>query len=116
MDVTPLIRRDQNIIQSYKDGELKISGARYTHPVIVTFDKVHDWSGVIDAAQFERLKNETDILLIGLKGEVPFLTPQQRSAFKDMGLSVDVMAAGAACRTFNVLTAEGRRVAAALVC
>ncbi len=114
MDITPLIRRDQNIIQSYKNGSLKISGVIYDHPAIVTYNRVLPWSGKIDLDAFQILKNDIDILLIGLSGDVPFLTSQQRASFKEAGLSVDIMDIGAACRTFNVLTAEGRRVAAAL--
>lgn len=44
-----------------------------------------------------------------------FLLPPLMQALKKRGLSVECMDTGAACRTYNVLMAEGRRVAAALL-
>lgn len=116
-DITPLIRPDQKIIQSYSQGRFKISGEVFENPVIVTQMSVTEWPNAeprnpnID--DFVNL--DVDVLLIGAgKSTLPLL-PQQRAAFRTAGVSVDVMDTGAACRTFNVLTAEGRRVAAALV-
>jgi uncharacterized protein len=55
-----------------------------------------------------------DILLIGA-GLIPFPIPQPlRWRFRDAGISADVMTTAAACSTYNVLLAEGRRVAALL--
>ena len=44
-----------------------------------------------------------------------FLPKDLRNALRDAGLSVDIMDTGAACRTYNVLMAEGRQVACALL-
>jgi uncharacterized protein len=56
-----------------------------------------------------------DILLIGA-GMIPFPVPDTlRWRFRDAGISADAMTTAAACSTFNVLFAEGRRVAALLV-
>jgi uncharacterized protein len=41
--------------------------------------------------------------------------PALRAALRGAGIAVEPMDTGAACRTFNVLLAEGRRVAAALI-
>lgn len=116
-DITPLIRADQKIIQSYASGKFRISGEVFDHAVIVTQLSVRQWpnSNAMspDPEIFKDI--DADILLIGAGQSATPLPPRQRAAFRAIGLSVDVMDTGAACRTFNVLTAEGRRVAAALI-
>jgi uncharacterized protein len=123
MDVTPLIPPDQKVIQSYTEGRFRISGEIFETPVIVGAGFVQPWNipaGLTaiapeDADQFQFLSGKIDVLLIGTGATATFLMPAIRQAFKDKGLPVEVMDTGAACRTFNVLSAEGRRVAAALV-
>ena len=119
MDVTPLLRSDQKIIQAYAQGRFKISGTHYEGPIMVTTLSVTPWANAdinnLTPAAFDHLKGEVDVLLIGAGSRSVLLMPDKRAAFRDAGFtSVEVMDTGAACRTFNVLTAEGRRVAAAL--
>jgi uncharacterized protein len=56
-----------------------------------------------------------EVLLIGCGDRMALLPRETRQALRDAGPAVDVMATAAACRTFNVLVAEQRRVAAALI-
>ena len=57
---------------------------------------------------------EIDVVLLGTGKIMQILNPALRRELKAVGLSVEAMDTGAACRTYNVLMAEGRRVAAAL--
>ncbi len=117
VDVTPLLRPDQKIIQSYAGGRFKISGQTYDQHVIVGTDFVREWvpSAELNPADFSFLAEQIDVLLIGTGKSATFMLPALRQQFRAQGLPVDIMDTGAACRTFNVLTAEGRRVAAALM-
>ncbi len=123
MDVTPLIKSGTQVLQGYADGGFKVSGVRYEGAVIVMASGTRGW-GVKKAfselvlEDFQALINQADdidVVLLGCGGTIAFLPPALRSALKEAGLSVDVMDSGAACRTYNVLVAEGRRVAAALL-
>ena len=114
-DVTPLLKAGQKIIQSYAAGKFKVSGEYYESAVILTPYEVESWNGDMSPEAFARYKGEVDVLIIGSGKKGELLLPQQRVAFKEAGFSVEIMDTGAACRTFNVLTAEGRRVAAALI-
>ncbi len=120
MDVMPLIRSDQKIIQSYKLGIFKISGEVYDHPVYVTPSGVVLWD-VDGKVSVDDLKPEyfdflikqaddIDVVLLGCGKTMVFMPQVLDEAFKAVGLSVDIMDTGAACRTYNVLMAEGRRV------
>ncbi len=125
MDVTPLVRKGQQIIQSYAGGTFKVSGVSYDGPIIVMPDgcqvgnisqdtslddlSVNDFQPLIDNA------NEIDVVLLGCGSTMAFISPTLRNDLKQPGVSVDVMDTGAACRTYNVLMAEGRRIVCALL-
>jgi uncharacterized protein len=117
-DVTPLLRPTQKIIQSYTQGRFKISGDVFEGGVIVGADFVQSWDAsadLADVSQFKFLKGSCDVLLIGTGKSASPLTPAMRQIFRAEGLNAELMDTGAACRTFNVLTAEGRQVVAALI-
>ena len=117
MDVTPLVRADAQIIQSYKGGSFKVSGEVYEGAVFVTPDQTSLW----DIEGFDAITPEVfagmdvDVILLGTGARMQFLPLNVRTAMKEAGLAVEVMDTAAACRTFNVLMAEGRRVLAALL-
>ena len=56
-----------------------------------------------------------EILIIGTGKRHEMISPELRRALKEHGVGFDTMDTGAACRTFNILLGEGRRVAAALI-
>lgn len=121
MAVQPVAPADRQFIQGYGPGRFRVSGVEHRGSVIVTPDRTVGWSAapgplaegaigeIIAAAQ------GAEILLLGAGPRIRLLPPAQRQALRDAGLVVDVMDTGAACRTYNVLVMESRRVAAALV-
>jgi uncharacterized protein len=122
MDVTPLIRSEQKIIQSYAAGRFRVSGQIYETPILVTVTEVVAWpvSGIdqifMDSAVEFLLQHalSCDVLLMGLGAQNAQIDFDVRRKLKDKKLNCEFMDTPAACRTFNVLTAEGRQVAAAL--
>lgn len=122
MDVTPLIKSGTQVVQSYAGGRFKVSGQVYDGGVIVTPVGTREWDAPESVAgltldHFQSLIDESrdiDVVLLGCGARPAFLPLKVKTALKDKGLSVDVMDTGAACRTYNVLVAEGRRVAAVL--
>ena len=123
MDVTPLIRADQQVIQSYNNGRFRVSGLSYESAVFVFPDKTLPWDfskninelAVDDFAPLFAYAHEVDVVLLGCGDEMIFIPPSFRMSLKEHGLIIDVMDTGAACRTYNVLMAEGRRVVAAML-
>lgn len=124
MDVTPLIPRGQKIIQKYAGGVFRVSGESYDHPVIVSPDQVFPWSvssrdvaalTIHDFKDVIDLSPQTDVFLMGCGATMAFLPPDLKKELKNQSVVLDLMDTGAACRTYNVLMAEGRRVAALLL-
>ncbi len=122
MDITPLVPEGRQIIESYGDDGFSISGERYPGSVIVWPEGVADWAvSGIGAAAIETLdamfaaEPPIEILLIGSGATFEMAPAALRSALGARRVSIESMDTGAACRTYNVLMAEDRRVAAALI-
>jgi len=124
MDVTPLIPAGRQIVESYGDGRFRVSGQVFEGSVLVMTDRTAAWSATdIAGATVESLAAVTevaragtiDLLLVGCGARMAPLPPGLRQAFRELGVVMEPMDTGAACRTYNVLMAEGRRVAAALI-
>ena len=120
-EVAPVDPRGRSVIQSYGDGRFRISGTILTGSVIVLVDAVLPWpEGDAGTVSIESLAAVVDadpaveILLLGTGRTMRPLDPRLRAALKRHGIVGDAMDTGAACRTFNVLAGEDRRVAAAL--
>jgi uncharacterized protein len=121
MDVTPLIRRDTKIIQSYRGGTFKISGSVYPMPVIVMADQVIPWPEGIQElilesfAKLEPFIGKVETILLGTGNQQERLSLPLKQAIKQrLNMAIEPMDTGAACRTYNVLVAEGRPIAALL--
>ena len=109
-----------NTISAYGEDYVVVNGQRRDSSVIVLRDRVVDWP----AASFERLTAENfgflqdlevDIVLLGTGPRQRFPHPRLTAALMRAGIGVEVMDTQAACRTYNILVAEERRVAAALL-
>jgi uncharacterized protein len=124
MDLTPLIPQGRQIVESYGDGRFRVGGALHACSILVFPDHTIDWP-VADIASvtFESLAPVTaagesgavNLLLIGCGTRMMRIPTPLRTALRAKGIVVEPMDTGAACRTYNVLAAEGRNVAAALI-
>jgi len=121
VDVTPMITADRKVIQSYGKGGFKISQEDFSGPVLVFPSLVTAWDvpatpQELEITHFAPLigADDVDVVLFGGGEKAVFLPPEIREMLAAQGLMVEAMDTGAACRTYNVLLAEERRIAAAL--
>lgn len=111
------------IIQGYGNGGFTTSGVRHNGSVVVLRDKAMPWLppsdlstlAMTDFAPVIDASAGVDIVLLGCGSRAAMLPPALRADLRAAGISVETMDTGAACRTFNLLQMEGRRVAAMLV-
>jgi uncharacterized protein len=109
-----------NLIRGYSETELRIGQQRLTRSCIVTAARlITDWEPATFAdltpAHLETIfALEPELVLLGTGPTQRFATAEVRAAFTQRHVGLEVMQLGAACRTFNVLLQEERRVAAAL--
>ena len=122
MDITPKVPAGRQVIEGYGAAGFRINGELHARPVIVWPERVVPWpvSGLADAAveSFAPLFSAApriEILLIGGGARFAHAPAALATALAARGLAVECMDTGAACRTYNVLMSEDRRVAAALL-
>ena len=110
------------VIRSYGPGHFLISDRDWREPVLVTPTATVPL-GVARAEEIapemlaflKTLPTPTELLVLGCGTRAIFVPPAQRAALKAAGLGLEVVDTGSACRIYNVLLAEGRWVAAALI-
>jgi uncharacterized protein len=110
----------RNLFTGYGPNYVSVNGNRWESSVIVLPDRTERW----DVAGFDALTEDTftrlaelpiEILLLGSGARLRFPHPRLTQALIRAGIGLEVMDTQAACRTYNILLEEGRRVAAALL-
>jgi len=109
-------------VDAYGNGGFRFAEMSHRGSILCLPSGVHGWQPAnpsrLTPEDFAQVLAEADgiqIMLIGLGREPGLLPAPLREAFRQAGMSVDAMTTGAAVRTYNVLLAEDRAVAAALV-
>jgi uncharacterized protein len=102
-------------IDGYGPGFFRIGGHVYEGPVVAAYSGVSAWGGYDDISTLKALAGQVDVLFIGTGKEIAHIPQSLREALEDAGLGVEVMNSPSACRTYNILLSEGRRIAAALL-
>lgn len=111
----------QYLIRAYEPGRIKIGEQQYRHSLILGREQlIADWrpqqSNELRHEDFEPvLALQPEILLLGTGNRLQFPSPSLTAGLLQAGIGVEVMDTAAACRTFNILLAEQRRVVAALM-
>ena len=111
---------NSHLITAYGADYIEIDKLRYHNNLIVTADKlILDWQATdfaslsqADLAQLVELKPE--VVLLGTGEKHQFLHPKNYANLTKLGIPLECMTTGAACRTYNFLMSEGRNVAAAI--
>ena len=121
MELAPVIPSGRQVIESYGPRGFRVTGLVYARSILVFPDATLDWDVAgIATVTAETLRpvierGSTEILLLGCGARMERVPAALRQALKNSGISLEPMDTGAACRTYNVLLAEDRRVAAALL-
>jgi len=118
MELTAVNPAGRQIIERYGAGGFRVSGVIYAGPVLVFSDRTLPWVAAAPTAESLAPVVEhrgIELLLLGLGRRIAPVPPALRVWLKGEGIAVEPMDTGAACRTYTVLIAEDRRVAAALL-
>ncbi len=102
-------------VDGYGEGFFRIGGEVYNGAVLTGAMGTSAWGGYEDRAALLSLAGDVDVLFIGTGPEVAHIPGDLRAALEGAGLGVETMNSPAACRTYNVLLSEGRRIALAVL-
>ena len=112
---------EKNIFSGYGPGYVVVNNKKYENSMITMPDKIiENWQAPtvekLSKEHFELLiPYEPEIILLGTGATLRFPSPLVTKDLLESKIGVEVMDTNAACRTYNILMAEGRNVAAALL-
>lgn len=102
-------------VGGYGPGFFRIGGKVITGGLIVAPGREPGvWGGYADRVPLMAMAASVDVLFIGTGAEIGHIPDDLRATLEAEGIGVEVMASPAACRTYNVLLSEGRRVGLAV--
>ena len=122
MDISPRLAPGRLVVESYGGGGFRVAGRRYDGAILIVGESVAPWP--VSAPGDVSLDNLTPVLaaapavelvLFGCGARAAAVSAALRAGLSRRGVGIEPMDTGAACRTFNVLAGEDRRVAAALL-
>ena len=102
-------------VDGYGPGFFRIGGQVYEGSVLSGPTGTTAWGGFPDVEALLALSEHVDVLFIGTGKDLTHIPTDLRTRLEEVGLGVEIMNSPAACRTYNVLLSEGRRVALALI-
>ena len=109
------------LVTGYGDGWIEINNTRYTQSLIVLPNlliqdwQVSDFDSLTEESFRKLLELKPEVVLLGTGQKHRFLHPRISRELTATNISLESMDTAAACRTYNILMAEGRHVAAALI-
>ncbi len=115
MRLTEITYDDSMPIDGYGPGFFRIGGKVVEGPLTLLPTGLKPWGGYQDTEALQAAAGRIDVLFVGTGAEIAHPPAAFRAALEAVGIGVETMASPAACRTYNVLLSEGRRVGVALI-
>ncbi|NNM59862.1 MAG: hypothetical protein HKM04_08615 [Legionellales bacterium] len=121
MQLTETYYADQFPIEAYECGRLKMNGQFFEHSVIINTGQMPKQWHVQNTQELTRadlqllLQDQPEVILLGTGAQLIFPAFELIHDISHQGVGIEVMDTGAACRTYNLLLAEGRKVLAGLI-
>lgn len=109
-----------NLFTAHGAGYVEINRVRHQGSLVVSADSITPWppasfEALEDAHFAQLLALQPELVIFGSGSTLRFPHPRLSAALTNAGIGVEVMDTSAACRTYNILLAEDRRVVAALL-
>ena len=115
MRLNEVVYTDAKPVDGYGAGFFRIGGEVYKGALVVLPTGIAPWGGLDDAQTLIDAADAIDVVFIGTGAEIAHISAPLRKMLEDAGLGVEVMSSPTACRTYNVVLSEGRRVGLALL-
>jgi uncharacterized protein len=110
-----------NVVTGQGKGWVRVGAQEYRAPIVLTADAIVEgfapggFDTLTEADLAALLEHKPEVVLLGTGATHRFPHPRLTRALAEAGVGVEVMDTPAACRTFNILAAEGRKVVAVLL-
>lgn len=115
MQLTEITYTEAQPVEGYGPGFFRIGGQVLHGACLITPWEAGGWGGLEDAAALLALAGRVDVIFLGMGADIAHPPAALRQQMETADIGLEVMSSPAACRTYNVLLSEGRRVALALL-
>lgn len=115
MEIREITYPDARPVEGYGPGFFRIGAERMEGALLVTASAARGWQGLDDTAPLLALAGEVDVILLGTGNAMLGVPAALTRSIEAAGMGLEPMASPTACRTYNMLLAEGRRVALAVL-
>ena len=111
----------ENLITAYSEQSISVNHQRFEHSLIVAPTQlITDWKTnafkQLEESDFEKIASlNPEVVLLGTGKQHQFIHPRLIKALTEANIAVECMSTDAACRTYNILMSEDRKVVAALI-
>lgn len=106
---------DAKPVDGYGPGFFRVAGKVEEGNLLISPTGISAWGGLSDVETLLTLADQIDVLFVGTGKEIQHLPANVRTTLEQAGIGVETMNSPSACRTYNVLLSEGRRVALAVL-
>lgn len=111
MQFNEMTYHDATPIEAYGAGYFRIANTRIDRGILAYAQGFGPWGGYDDLNTILALKDHVDFILLGTGDAISHPPVAFRTTLEEAGIGVEIMNTPSACRTYNVLLSEGRRVA-----
>lgn len=115
MRLNEVVYTDAKPVDGYGPGFFRIGGEVYEGALVVLPTGIAPWGGMDDPQTLIDAIDDIDVVFIGTGEDIAHIPADLRAMLEDAGLGVEAMSSPTACRTYNVVLSEGRRVGLALL-
>jgi len=115
MRLNEITYTDAKPVDGYGPGFFRIGGDVFEGPLVLGPEGITGWGGLADPTPLLALSGQADVIFLGTGANVAHISDDLRETLEQAGLGVEIMSSPAACRTYNILLSEGRRIALALL-
>jgi uncharacterized protein len=115
MQLNEIDFKGQPPVDGYGPGFFRVGGVAQEGALFLTADGVGTWGGLDDLAPLIESKDQYDVIFIGMGADIAPLPKEIASELETAGVPFEVMGSASACRTYNILLSEDRRVGLAVL-
>ena len=102
-------------VDSYGPGFFRVADQMISGAALVLPTHTTAWGGYTDTAQILAAAPDIDVLFVGTGVEIAYLPDTFKSTLEEARIGFEPMASATACRLYNILVSEGRRIGCALL-
>lgn len=115
MKFTEVTYGDVIPVDGYGPGFFRIQGEVHEGPLALLPSGAVAWTGFDDLEPLSQAADTIDVLFLGVGAQIEALPAGVRETLEGAGIGIELMATPTACRTYNVLLSEGRRIGLAVL-